>query len=92
MRTHTKNDLALRCRQAGAAVVATATALVTITALAPTAVADTGDTPAYVQQIGGSGRAIAGIAQEFPPPAQRLHILVDDQYPAGGFHEWGTRL
>ena len=37
--------------------MATATALVTLTALAPTAAADTGDTPGFVGTIGGSGRA-----------------------------------
>src|SRR5688500_8617887 len=42
---------------AGAATVATATALVTLTALAPTAAADSGDVPGFVETIGGSGRA-----------------------------------
>jgi sugar lactone lactonase YvrE len=52
-----KIRLADRCRRAGAATVATATALVTLTALAPTAQADSGTVPQFVKTIGGPGRA-----------------------------------
>jgi DNA-binding beta-propeller fold protein YncE len=57
VRTHLATRFSLRCRKAGAATVATATALVTLTALAPTASADTGETPEFAGTIGGSGRA-----------------------------------